>query len=140
MTDRLRLSDEEWRARLSPDEFRVLRQHGTEAPGSGCFLGTKDPGTYVCAACGNPLFKSGEKFESGTGWPSFTTPLSPDSVSEHQDRSYGMVRTEVRCARCEGHLGHVFPDGPPPTGLRYCINSVSMKHLPEGEPVRLVTE
>jgi peptide-methionine (R)-S-oxide reductase len=140
MTDKLRLSDDEWRKRLSPEEYQVLRQHGTEAPGSGCFLGTKDPGTYVCAACGNPLFKSGEKFESGTGWPSFTSPLTADSVSEHQDRSYGMVRTEVRCARCEGHLGHVFPDGPPPTGLRYCINSVSMKHVPEGAPIPLVVE
>ena len=139
MTDKLRLSDDEWRKRLSPEEFVVLRQHGTEAPGVGCFLGTKDPGTYVCAACGNPLFKSGEKFESGTGWPSFTSPLSDDAVSEHHDRSYGMVRTEVRCARCEGHLGHVFPDGPPPTGLRYCINSVSMRHVPAGEPIELVT-
>lgn len=140
MRDRLELSDEEWRERLTPEEYRVLRQHGTEAPGQGCFLGTKDPGTYVCAGCGNPLFRSGEKFESGTGWPSFTRPISENALGEHQDRSYGMIRTEVRCARCAGHLGHVFPDGPPPTGLRYCINSVSMKHVPEGEPIRLVTE
>ncbi len=139
MTDRLRLSDDEWRKRLTAEEFRVLRQHGTEAPGIGCFLGTKDPGTYVCAACGNPLFKSGEKFESGTGWPSFTSPVAEDALTEVDDLSYGMVRTEVRCARCEGHLGHVFPDGPPPTGMRYCINSVSMKHVPEGEPITLVT-
>jgi peptide-methionine (R)-S-oxide reductase len=136
--EKLRLSDDEWRKRLSPDEFRVLRQHGTEAPWGGCFLGTKEPGTYVCAGCGNPLFKSGEKFESGTGWPSFTQPVSGDAVSEYEDRTYGMTRTEVRCARCEGHLGHVFPDGPPPTGLRYCINSVSMKHVPEGAPIPLV--
>lgn len=128
--EKLRLSDDEWKQRLTPEEYRVLRQHGTEAPGSGCFLGTKAPGTYVCAGCENPLFRSGEKFESGTGWPSFTQPLSEDSVVNLEDRSYGMVRTEVRCARCDGHLGHVFPDGPPPTGLRYCMNSVAMKHVP----------
>lgn len=137
---KLVLSEEEWKRRLSPEEFYVLRQHGTEAPGSGCFLQTKEPGTYVCAGCGNPLFPSGQKFESGTGWPSFTRPLSEESVMYIEDRSYGMVRTEVRCARCEGHLGHVFPDGPPPTGLRFCINSLAMKHIPEGEPIVLVTE
>jgi peptide-methionine (R)-S-oxide reductase len=133
MIEKLNLSDEEWKQRLTPEEYRVLRQHGTEAPGSGCFLKTKDPGTYVCAGCGNPLFKSGEKFESGTGWPSFTSPVSDEALTEVEDRSYGMRRTEVRCARCDGHLGHVFPDGPAPTGLRYCINSVSVKHIPEGE-------
>jgi peptide-methionine (R)-S-oxide reductase len=138
MIEKLQLSEDEWRKRLTPEEFRVLRQHGTERPWDGCFVGTKDRGTYVCAACGNPLFRSGEKFESGTGWPSFTSPLSEDAVSEHEDDSYGMVRVEVRCARCESHLGHVFPDGPPPTGLRYCINSISMKHVPEGEPIELV--
>ena len=127
MMDKLRLSDDEWRKRLSPEEYSVLRQHGTEAPWGGCFLGTKDPGTYVCAACGNPLFKSGEKFESGTGWPSFTSPVSEDSVAEKQDRSYGMVRTEVLCARCDGHLGHVFPDGPPPSGMRYCMNAAALR-------------
>ena len=133
MIEKLNLSDEEWKQRLTAEEYRVLRQHGTEAPGSGCFLKTKDPGTYVCAGCGNPLFKSGEKFESGTGWPSFTSPVSDEALTEIEDRSYGMRRTEVRCARCDGHLGHVFPDGPPPTGLRYCINSVSVKHIPEGQ-------
>lgn len=138
--DRLRLSDDEWKRRLSAEEYRVLRERGTEAAGIGCFLGTKEPGTYVCAGCGNPLFPSGGKFESGTGWPSFTAPVSPDAVTAHRDLDYGIVRTEVRCARCEGHLGHVFPDGPPPTGLRYCINSVSMKHVPEGEAIELVTE
>jgi peptide-methionine (R)-S-oxide reductase len=138
MVEKLNLSEEEWKQRLTPEEFRVLRQHGTEAPWAGCFLGTKDPGTYVCAACGNPLFKSGEKFESGTGWPSFTRPVKEDSLIEVEDRSFGMVRVEVRCARCESHLGHVFQDGPPPTGLRYCINSVSMKHIPEGQPIILV--
>lgn len=135
MTDKLNLTDEQWKERLSPEEYRVLRCHGTEPPGSGCFLKTKEPGTYVCAGCGNPLFKSGEKFESGTGWPSFTQPVSDDAVTEYKDRSYGMIRTEVRCARCDGHLGHVFPDGPPPTGLRYCMNSVALKHRKEGEPV-----
>ncbi len=140
MVEKLRLSEDEWKRRLTPEEYRVLREHGTEAPWEGCFVGTKDQGTYVCAACGNPLFRSGEKFESGTGWPSFTRPVSEDAVAEHEDRSFGMNRTEVRCARCDSHLGHVFPDGPPPTGLRYCMNSVSMKHVPDGEPVRLVTE
>ena len=135
MVDKLTLSEAEWRKRLSPEEYNVLRQHGTEYPGSGCFLGTKDPGTYVCAGCGNALFKSGTKFESGTGWPSFNQPVGPDSLTEIRDVSHGMVRTEVRCARCDGHLGHVFPDGPPPTGLRYCMNSVAMKHVPEGQPI-----
>jgi peptide-methionine (R)-S-oxide reductase len=118
----------------------VLRKQGTEPAGAGCFAGTKTRGTYVCAACGNPLFKSGEKFESGTGWPSFTSPISADTITEHIDRSHFMLRTEVRCARCEGHLGHVFSDGPAPAGIRYCINSISMKHVPEGEEIRLVME
>jgi peptide-methionine (R)-S-oxide reductase len=139
MADKLKLSDDEWRKRLSPEEFQVLRQHGTERPGTGCLLYTKDPGTYVCAACGHPLFISGEKFESGTGWPSFTQPVAEDAVAEYEDRSHGMTRTEVRCGRCDSHLGHVFPDGPPPTGLRYCMNSVALKHVPEGEPITLVT-
>lgn len=138
--EKLRLSEKEWRERLTLEEFQVLRKHATERAFEGCFVGTKDAGTYVCAGCGNPLFRSGEKFESQSGWPSFTQPISPDALTEHQDRSFGMIRTEVRCARCDGHQGHVFPDGPPPTGLRYCINSVSMKHVPEGEPIELVTE
>jgi peptide-methionine (R)-S-oxide reductase len=137
MIDKLILTDTEWRARLTPEQFSVLRQHGTERAGTGCFLGTKDPGTYVCAGCGNPLFPSGEKFESGTGWPSFTRPVSPEAVTTIEDRAYGMVRTEVRCARCDGHLGHVFPDGPPPTGLRYCMNSAAMDHVPEGQAFKL---
>ncbi|HLV12040.1 MAG TPA: peptide-methionine (R)-S-oxide reductase MsrB [Trueperaceae bacterium] len=138
MADVLKLSEEEWRRRLSPEEYRVLRQHGTEPPFVGCYVGTKDPGTYVCAACGNPLFESGVKFESGTGWPSFTRPVSEHAVREYRDTSHGMVRTEVRCARCASHLGHVFPDGPPPTGLRYCMNSVSLRHVPAGQPIELV--
>jgi peptide-methionine (R)-S-oxide reductase len=138
MTDRLILSDEEWRKRLTPEAYDVLRAHGTERPGSGCFLGTHDPGTYVCAGCGNPLFKSGVKFESGTGWPSFTEPVGPHAVTNIEDRAYGMVRTEVRCARCDGHLGHVFPDGPPPTGQRYCMNSVALRHVPEGEIIDIL--
>ena len=134
MVDKLVLSDEEWRRRLTSEEYDVLRRHGTERAGTGCFVGTHDPGTYVCAGCANPLFKSGEKFESGTGWPSFNRPVSDDAVVTYEDRSWLMVRVEVRCARCDGHLGHVFDDGPPPTGLRYCMNSVAMSHVPEGEP------
>ncbi|MBX3142854.1 MAG: peptide-methionine (R)-S-oxide reductase MsrB [Trueperaceae bacterium] len=130
MVEKLNLSDAEWRARLTPEQYQVLRQHGTERPHVGCFVGTHEPGTYICAGCGNPLFESGVKFESGTGWPSFTQPVSADAVVEVLDRSYGMHRVEVRCARCDGHLGHVFPDGPPPTGLRYCMNSVAMEHEP----------
>lgn len=135
MVEKLELTDEEWRKRLTPEEYEVLRRHGTERAGTGCFVGTGTPGTYVCAGCGNPLFRSGQKFESGTGWPSFTRPISDESVINVDDFSYGMHRVEVRCARCDGHLGHVFPDGPPPTGLRYCMNSVAMKHVPEGQAI-----
>ena len=131
MAEKLILSDDEWRRRLTPEQYEVLRGHGTEAPFSGCFLGTKEAGTYVCAGCGNPLFRSGEKFESATGWPSFTEPVGPEAVVTYEDRSYGMRRTEVRCARCDGHLGHVFPDGPAPRGTRYCMNSVALRHVPE---------
>ena len=129
MAEKLRLTDDEWKARLTPEQFQVLRRHGTERAWTGCFVGTKEPGTYVCAGCDHPLFVAGRKFESGTGWPSFTEPVSLDAVVEHTDSSYGMVRTEVRCGRCDGHLGHVFPDGPPPTGLRYCMNSVALKFV-----------
>jgi peptide-methionine (R)-S-oxide reductase len=134
MVEKLRLSDEEWRRRLTPEEFDVLRGHGTERAFSGCFVGTKDLGTYVCAGCGHPLFRSGEKFESGTGWPSFTEPIGDEAVVTYDDRSHGMHRVEVRCARCDGHLGHVFPDGPPPRHTRYCMNSVALRHVPDTAP------
>lgn len=135
---KLTLTDEQWKKRLAPEAYAVLRHHGTERAFTGCFVGSHEPGTYVCAGCGNPLFRSGVKFESGTGWPSFSQPVGPDAVATHEDRTYGMTRTEVLCARCDGHLGHVFPDGPAPTGLRYCMNSVAMRHVPEGEPIELV--
>ena len=138
MVDKLHLTEDEWRARLTPEQFEVLRHHGTERAWTGCFVGTHEAGTYVCAGCGNPLFPSGDKFESGTGWPSFTRPVSADAVTTHEDRAYGMTRTEVLCARCDGHLGHVFPDGPPPTGLRYCMNSAAMNHVLAGQPIELV--
>jgi peptide-methionine (R)-S-oxide reductase len=140
MVDKLILSDDEWKARLTREEYDVLRGHGTEPAFAGCFVGSHEPGTYVCRGCHLPLFKSGTKFESGTGWPSFTEPITPDAVTNVEDRSYGMRRVEVRCGRCDGHLGHVFDDGPPPTGLRYCMNSVSMSHVPEAaELPELVT-
>ena len=120
---------------LHDDERRVLLEHGTEAPVCGVFLDEKREEIYTCRLCGLPLFNGGSKFESGTGWPSFTRPFDPDHVREVQDRSYGMVRTEIRCARCDAHLGHVFPDGPPPTGLRYCLNSVSMSFFDADAPI-----
>jgi peptide-methionine (R)-S-oxide reductase len=134
MVEKLRLSDEEWRRRLTPEEFAVLRGHDTEGAWTGCFVGAKDPGTYVCAGCGHPLFRSGEKFESSTGWPSFTEPIDAEAVVTYEDRSHGMHRVEVRCARCDGHLGHVFPDGPPPRHTRYCMNSVALRHVPDTAP------
>jgi len=113
-------------ASLTAEERQVILDHGTERPFCGTLLNNKQSGVYACRLCGLPLFRSDEKFESGTGWPSFTRAFDPDHVREIEDRAYGMVRTEIRCARCDAHLGHVFPDGPPPTGLRYCLNSVSM--------------
>ncbi|HWK96095.1 MAG TPA: peptide-methionine (R)-S-oxide reductase MsrB [Pseudolabrys sp.] len=127
-----KLSDAEWKKRLSPEQYQVLRHHGTERPGSCALNYEKRAGTFSCAGCGQPLFKSHEKFESGTGWPSFTDPL-PGSVETSEDTTYGMRRVEVHCSRCEGHLGHVFPDGPPPTGLRYCMNGVAMDFKPAGD-------
>ena len=123
----LGLSDEEWKKKLSAEEYYVCRQQGTERPGTGKLLHYKGDGTFVCAACGNPLFDSKAKFESGTGWPSFYQPLSKDAVTERGDLTHGMTRVEVNCSKCGSHLGHVFDDGPQPTGLRYCMNSVSLK-------------
>ena len=120
-------SDEEWRQRLTPEQYTVLRKHGTERAFTGPYLDAKDDGTYRCAGCGNPLFDSSVKFESGTGWPSFSAPFDPEHVREIDDTSLGMTRTEVRCARCDSHLGHVFPDGPSPTFQRYCLNAVAME-------------
>ena len=122
-------TDAEWRKQLSPEQYRVLRQGGTEPPWSGPLLGVKDKGQFRCAGCGEPLFASDSKYDSG--WPSFTRPADDQSVTELRDMSHGMVRTEVRCARCEGHLGHVFPDGPADNGLRYCINSASLSFEPD---------
>ena len=125
-------SDAEWRKRLTPEQYRVLRQHGTEAPGSCALLNEKRPGTFVCVGCGQALFEAGTKFESGTGWPSFVDPIA-GAIATSEDTGHGMRRTEVHCARCGGHLGHVFPDGPPPTGLRYCINGVALNFTPQSE-------
>lgn len=126
----MKKTEKEWKMSLSPDQFKVLRQCGTEAPFSGKYVHHKENGTYVCAGCGNELFSSDTKFESGSGWPSFWEKASPEAVETRVDRSHGMVRTEVLCRNCGGHLGHVFDDGPRPTGLRYCINSLALDFKP----------
>jgi len=128
--DKISKTDEEWKAELTPEQYKVCRRKGTERAFTGAYDGCKDPGTYVCVCCGNPLFDAEAKFDSGTGWPSFFAPVAPDAVAEEEDVSFFMRRTEVLCARCDAHLGHVFPDGPQPTGLRYCMNSASLKLLP----------
>lgn len=124
------VTEEEWRERLTPAQYDVLRRAGTEPPGSGEYVYNKDDGSYRCAGCGAMLFSSDTKFDSGTGWPSFTEPAAASAVELHEDRSHGMVRTEVLCRACGGHLGHVFPDGPGPGGERYCINSLSLAFEP----------
>lgn len=120
--DKLILSDAEWRDRLTPEQYQIARKHGTERAFTSPLNHNKADGTYFCVGCGKALFSSEAKFDSGTGWPSYCEPISNGAISEHQDRSFFMVRTEVRCATCDSHLGHVFPDGPEPTGMRYCIN------------------
>ncbi|MBT3070862.1 peptide-methionine (R)-S-oxide reductase MsrB [Rhodomicrobium sp. Az07] len=132
MTERMMKSDAEWREKLTPEQYKVTRQHGTERAASSPLNDEKRAGVFACVCCGAPLFTSDAKYESGSGWPSFTGPIEQDAVTTHEDHSFMMNRTEVRCARCDAHLGHVFPDGPRPTGLRYCMNGVALDFQPTG--------
>ncbi len=131
MKEKIQKSDKEWAEILTRDQYHVLREKGTERPFTGKLLHIKEKGIFTCAGCGQPLFESNTKFNSGTGWPSFYKPISQDAVEEHTDTSYGMIRTEILCSKCGGHLGHVFDDGPTPTGKRYCMNSISLEFEPE---------
>jgi len=128
--EKIKKSEQEWRQELTPEQYHIMREAGTERAFTGKYYKTKNPGVYACAACGQPLFDSETKYESGTGWPSFYKPVEAQAVDEHADDSYGMRRVEVRCSRCGSHLGHVFPDGPRPTGMRYCMNSASLELKP----------
>lgn len=131
MPDKIHKTDEEWRRELTPEQYHILREKGTERAFTGEYAHTQTPGTYLCAGCGQELFSSDSKFDSHCGWPSYYEPAKAEAVEEHEDTTFGMRRVEVTCSRCGGHLGHVFPDGPRPTGLRYCINSASIKLDPK---------